>query len=34
MNVSALAGSNFGQGQYSCALAIPGGTTWQALQSR
>ena len=36
MNASALAGSNFGQGQYTCRIAIGGGAnnTWQANQSR
>jgi len=36
MNASALAGTNFGQGQYTCRTAIGGGAanTWQALQSR
>jgi hypothetical protein len=36
MNASALAGSNFGQGSYTCRIAIGGGSanTWQANQSR
>jgi hypothetical protein len=36
MNASALVGSNFGQGQYTCRIAIGGGAnnTWQANQSR
>ena len=35
MNASALAGSNFGQGTYTCSLAIGGGTSnsWQATQA-
>ena len=35
MNASALSGSNFGQGTYTCAIAIGGGSldTWQANQT-
>jgi hypothetical protein len=34
MNQSALAGANFGQGEYTCRDPISGTTTWQALQAR
>jgi hypothetical protein len=36
MNASALAGANFGQGTYTCSIAIGGGSndTWQATQSK
>ena len=36
MNASALAGSNFGQGTYTCSIAIGGGTldSWQATQTQ
>lgn len=35
MNASALAGSNFGEGTYTCRMAIGGSSnTWQANQSR
>ncbi len=35
MNVSALAGANFGQGTYTCSIAIGGSSnTWQVTQSR
>ena len=35
MNASALSGSNFGQGTYTCSLAIGGGSldSWQADQT-
>lgn len=35
MNASALSGANFGQGTYTCAIAIGGGASdsWQATQS-
>src|SRR5213075_15028 len=35
MNASAQSGSNFGQGTYTCAIAIGGGAndSWQATQS-
>lgn len=35
MNASALAGANFGQGTYTCSLAIGGGSSnsWQATQT-
>jgi hypothetical protein len=35
MNASALSGANFGQGTYTCSIAIGGGTgdSWQATQS-
>ena len=36
MNASAQTGSNFGQGTYTCSIAIGGGTldSWQATQSQ
>ena len=35
MNASALSGANFGQGTYTCSIAIGGGSSdsWQATQS-
>jgi len=35
MNASAQSGSNFGQGTYTCSIAIGGGSqdSWQALQT-
>lgn len=36
MNASAQSGSNFGQGTYTCSIAIGGGSldSWQATQAR
>lgn len=36
MNASALAGSNFGEGLYTCRIPIGGGSlnSWQATESR
>ncbi len=34
MNVSALGGSNFGQGTFTCRINIAGAYNWQATQSR
>jgi hypothetical protein len=35
MNASAQSGSNFGQGTYTCSIAIGGGSldSWQATQT-